>query len=227
RIIEGKKIDKVNDLKLKFLKDMEMAWRAILRDVFAAGGKSAQAEVKEARQEVKMQELDTVQLFEDSINQRGFFITGVERDRILKEARMIILSGIDRGYSVKETIKQLDELFLDDYDFDSGRLETIVRTNVNKAFNFGRRTIFEDPELEGYVVAYAYSSIIDSRTTPVCEALDGHVWRVGDEYLDLVQPPRHFQCRSLLIPIVQGEDYEVSKEVVKRDDLESFTGLIS
>lgn len=193
-IVEGKKFDRISELKLKFLKNMELAWRVILKDTFKAGAESAKSEVAMARRTERMQIDPVTAVFEEAINERAFFITGVERDRILRDARLILLAAIDHGWTTKEAIKQLDDLFLENYDFGKGRLETIVRTNTNKAFNFGRRTMFEDPALEGFVKAYQFSAILDATTTEICTRLDGKIYRAGDPYIDKITPPLHFNA---------------------------------
>ena len=225
RLVDGKKLDEVTDLKLKFLKDLQMTWRSILKSTFDAGKKSAQAEIKEAKKTAKMQEdIDLTQVFEDVLDERSFYITGLQRDQILIDARQILLNVIETGASTKEAIKQLEQLFEGQYEFDRQRLETIVRTNISKSFNWGRRRLFEDQSLDGFVNGYQYSAIIDSRTTAICEQLDGHAWLASDPYIDLITPPNHYNCRALLIPIVEGEDFTPSGEVVRRDALEAFKG---
>lgn len=224
RLIEGRKIGLIPDLKLKYLKDLQIAWRSVLRSTLDLGWESAAKEVKKPKKMASVQNLPME--FEDTLNERSFFITGIERERILKKSRQIIMSGIEKGETTKEVAHKLGQYF-EEYEIGASTLETIVKTNTNKVFNMGRRRFFEDPSLDGFVKAYQFSAIIDSRTTPICEKLDREIYAVGDPYIDKITPPLHFNCRSLLVPITEGEDYEVSKQVVKDDDLESFNGLIS
>ena len=213
----------ITDLKLKYLKDLQLAWRGIFRETFDSGFDSAQAEISPTR---KMESvINFPEEFEDTLNERSFYITGVDRDRILKKARQTLINGIEKGDTTKEVIHKLNQLFEGEYEIGAGQLEAIVRTNTNKVFNMGRRRYFEDPKLNGFVKAYQYSAIIDSRTSDICDRLDGKIYAVGDPYIDQITPPLHFNCRSLLVPVVEGEEYELSKQAVKDDDLE-FKGTI-
>ena len=53
-----------------------------------------------------------------------------------------------------------------------------------------------------------YSAVIDDRTTPVCEELDGKIFLMGSPELDRLTPPNHFNCRSVLVPVVVGDSYD-------------------
>lgn len=88
------------------------------------------------------------------------------------------------------------------------RLNTAVRTNVFDAFNEARYDYFTDPALDGFVEAFEYSAILDDNTTDICSELDGSQYRADSPVWDEYTPPNHFNCRSVLIPIVVGDDWE-------------------
>lgn len=239
KIIEGKKTEKIVDMKLKYLKDLQIAWRVVLKDTFDRGWDTAEDEFKAIKPDTKkMQFVSPSALFEEMISDRSFFITGVMRDAIRKDAGQIILNGIEKGHSTQDVIHRLNEYFTKHYtpiviqgqevglEEVPGRLETITRTNMIKAYNQGRRNFFESEEAEDFVQGYQFSAILDDRTTPVCEALDEETYRVGDPYIEKITPPLHFNCRSILIPITIDEKMTPSKKVVSEDDLASFEGKI-
>jgi SPP1 gp7 family putative phage head morphogenesis protein len=86
------------------------------------------------------------------------------------------------------------------------RLLTTVRTNLTDAYNQGR--VIEARKLGklGLVTGMQHSSVIDSRTTPLCRSLQGRVYRIDDGDLDRMTPPLHHRCRSILLPVVVGEE---------------------
>lgn len=45
-----------------------------------------------------------------------------------------------------------------------------------------------------------YTATLDSRTTPVCQSLDGELYNVGEGPM----PPIHMNCRSIRVPAVDG-----------------------
>lgn len=75
----------------------------------------------------------------------------------------------------------------------------ITRTAVNQVTNEARAEFFKANsdlfEEEQYV------STLDSRTTAVCRAYDGQRFEIGRGPI----PPLHFNCRSLRVPVLDGE----------------------
>lgn len=216
-IVEKQNISKINKLTLKHLKELQAAWKRILKNTYDGGADSANSEIKKFSTMVK----PLPALFEDTIEARSFYITGLENEQITKKVKTIILSGIDNGDTVDKTVSNLEEYFDDDYDWIKQpgpnvigqRLETIVRTNTIKAYNFGRRKQFESPELKGFVQGYQFSAILDARTSDICNTLDGKTYKITDPYISRITPPVHFNCRSLLIPITINEPFKPDKRI--------------
>lgn len=90
------------------------------------------------------------------------------------------------------------------------RVRTAIRTATFSAINEARYNFFTDPSMGGYVEALAYSAILDSRTTPICQELDGNVYPLRSDEWEKYRPPNHFNCRSLLVAVTQGDEYSIS-----------------
>lgn len=73
------------------------------------------------------------------------------------------------------------------------------------AVNVGRRQAAEDTEGINEVIGFQYSAILDDRTTEICTQLDGQTRAVDDYESAKLDPPNHFNCRSILIPITKAE----------------------
>ena len=67
-----------------------------------------------------------------------------------------------------------------------------------------------------FIEAYQYQAIIDNRTTLFCESHDGQVIKASDGELTFINPPNHFNCRSLITPIFVFEESEESKKIALR-----------
>lgn len=143
---------------------------------------------------------------------QAFAIAGIERDYVLKEAKMILQTGMKQGQATKEIMSNLRNVFdryiptgeiIDGKLLSPVRLETIVRTNISDAVNLGRATMMRDPLVKGFVPFEQWSAIIDDRTTLYCEDMDGRKFRIDDPLLD--PPPAHFKCRSIMVPITTIE----------------------
>lgn len=146
---------------------------------------------------------------------KAFTVAGVEREWILKEAKMALYNAIKNGDTLDTVIFRLGEVFAAAYLPDSpllspSRLETITRTSLNEAYNEGRLAQMADPDLGDFVPAVQYSAILDARTTPFCRSMHGRILKRGDPLVKKYTPPNHFNCRSLWVPVTKREPYQVS-----------------
>jgi SPP1 gp7 family putative phage head morphogenesis protein len=64
--------------------------------------------------------------------------------------------------------------------------------------------------MQGVVVAFQYSAILDDRTRANHAEMDGRIYLINDPIWDTWTPPNGFNCRCVLIPITKYEQFEVS-----------------
>jgi SPP1 gp7 family putative phage head morphogenesis protein len=97
--------------------------------------------------------------------------------------------------------------------------QAITRTAVNHISNQARREfihansdLFDEEQ---------YVATLDARTTPVCRANDGKRFPIGKGPL----PPLHFQCRSLRVPVIDGDALgeRPAKPVTEKQLLKEFS----
>ncbi len=164
----------------------------------------------------------------------AFWVAGILGDRVLSDVKGIILNGLKTGTAGSVMAEQIFDAFLpwlgdpnvirDEEQLAPYRLETIVRTNTTTAYNHGRLTQFLDPEIIRFVKGIRYSAILDTRTTEVCRFLDGLVFKPTDPNLESLLPPNHYNCRSLVVPIVAGEKVDAS-EFITPEQIGKARGL--
>ena len=75
----------------------------------------------------------------------------------------------------------------------------LVRTSVNQVANSSSQQTYEANQ--SVTSRYRYIATLDSRTSPICRALDGQEFNYGKGPV----PPQHFNCRSTTVPLI---DYE-------------------
>jgi len=165
-------------------------------------------------------------------NTKSFTITGDITDKSVSIVRQEIMNGIQYTKTRDEVTQSIYDRFVKDGMIPPGevpeqfinellagvspahRIETIVRTNSFEAINEGRIAYFEDPALDGFVEAYEYSAILDGRTTTICRSLGDpdapQVHATNDPVWDEIKPPNHFNCRALLVAIIQGDEWTES-----------------
>lgn len=150
----------------------------------------------------------------DYYDSKAFAIAGIERDNILKQAKLILLNGLRNGSNQKEVMFGLEQLFTkylvtgvmqDDELITPARLETIVRTNFSEAMNMGRKNMMDDPDLADFVPYRQYSAIMDDRVRESHAAMHGRIYKSTNPIWDTILPPNGFNCRCTVIPITKLE----------------------
>lgn len=81
---------------------------------------------------------------------------------------------------------------------NSRYLKTFIRTaNAHISSVAANETYKANDDI---VERYEWLSVLDSRTTAICQSLDGNRYKVGSGPM----PPAHFGCRSTTYPILKG-----------------------
>lgn len=214
----------MDDGKLPYFGEYRNVLNEMLRRVWEKGNKDGKAEVKQADMGLHDREIES---FADSFTPRAalkwlrnkeIHVAGIFSDGLLSGIKGILVNALKVGAASSVTIERLYDLFepfLGDPDvLEDGvppapyRLNTMLRTVTTEAYNHGRLTQYLDPDILPFIKGIRYSAILDERTTAVCRLLDGKVFKPGDTDLQSLAPPNHFNCRSLLVPVVVGEQVD-------------------
>jgi len=126
-------------------------------------------------------------------------VTG-ESAMLLSVSRDALMEGIRSGLTQVEIEKLIREKTQD--QASKARIMNIVRSNVARAWSGARLHEYQSLP-QGDITGYQVSAIMDHRTSPVCRKLDGKI--IKPEEVNRLNPPYHYQCRSLLIPVFQEE----------------------
>lgn len=110
----------------------------------------------------------------------------------------VLTKGLVAGYSNQKMARELRDKTNAAYD----RARRLVRTETNYIHNQATASLYE----ELGVVYYEYLATLDTRTSPMCSALDGKQFRYAERKYGVNYPPLHPWCRSTTIPIVYEDD---------------------
>jgi SPP1 gp7 family putative phage head morphogenesis protein len=86
-------------------------------------------------------------------------------------------------------------------ELSTARLETVLRTNTNRATTEGAAEVLRDERVQAFVPLVQYSATKDPRTRPAHRAMDGYVGTIEDFDRMGLTPPCGFNCRCALIPV--------------------------
>jgi SPP1 gp7 family putative phage head morphogenesis protein len=86
-------------------------------------------------------------------------------------------------------------------------INNVFRTNTSTYYAAGKWNSFTAiPEVRELVEYLEFIAILDDRTTPVCEGMDGTIKLVDDPIWSRMYPPNHYMCRSTVEPISKYEN---------------------
>lgn len=134
---------------------------------------------------------------------------------LVKKYANEISDGVKAGLSSKQIA---DNLRKNDANIKSKTIaNTIARTALHASYNRGAITDMLDDET---IVAFRFNAVMDSRTSDICEALDGKI--ISKEEIFRFLPPLHYNCRSVIEPIFFNEkiphDKLIDKNTYKTKD---------
>lgn len=170
----------------------------------------------------------------DYSNTRAFFITGVAKEEILKQARAYTLEWMKanlEAYPDEKFVSGLLDILRDWLPVRdaSGRMvntaartETIARTNVLDLYNYGRWAIFTSPAMAGWVEAFQFSAILDTRTTLLCRGLHGRIFTKEESKNWL--PPLHFNALESGTHILTRNGERHIEDITTSDEVMTHRG---
>lgn len=192
----------ISKLQPKYLKSLNAIVKRVYKEMVAKSRVHARNEIfaKQFTDEDK-----EINYYEDIVENEAFKTVGDYSALMSKNATNMIASGLKNNVAHSEIVKIMrNELKSETEQW----INTVVRTKTTEIFNETRKRFFESNEVaKEIVVAYQWSAILDTRTSYTCRELDGKIFDIS-EYTNIVKPPAHFNCRSLLVPITKFEHYK-------------------
>lgn len=222
------------------IKNIQKIISNTLKSGWKVGETQANIEIKKAERQAKKEFSKSINFARlgDNANKffdaKSFIIAGDLSQQVINIMKQEIMNGIQYSKSIKEVretiLKRLSSsgLISDESLISAGidlglanpkhRLDTVIRTASFMAINEGRLNYHTDPALDNFVRAFEYSSVLDSRTTTICNELGGaatgkpHVHSTDWPGWDKFRPPNHYNCRAILIPITEIDDWAESEQ---------------
>lgn len=176
----------------------------------------------------------------DYFRNRALLIKGLVDDDLTKQAKYQLFEHLKGGRILNETMGNLREVFepwvgdprkivpsgltgLAEDILQNYRLENIIRTETTTALNQGRAAVAD--AAGDFVIGFQHSSILDDRTTEVCQLADGIKFRKDDPRAVKLQPPLHFQCfPSGLVKLYTANGWRRIKDIRVGDQVLTHKG---
>lgn len=139
-----------------------------------------------------------------------FFVTAMNPEQT-RQVQELIAQVIEEKPSKSVVGKRIRLMNLGDFvttaqvqtgtELSSARLETVLRTNTNRALTEGQAEVLRDEKVQAFVPLVEYSATRDSRTRETHKAMDGYVGTMADFDRMGITPPCGFNCRCDLLPV--------------------------
>ena len=112
--------------------------------------------------------------------------------------RNVFIKGIVRG----DSYKQMENNLMNATNITQRKANMLVRTEANAIFNQSVRNVIEDNPL---VAGYRFRAVLDSRTSKICQNMDGKYIAKEDVKPGVNYPPLHPNCRSTVTTVLVGD----------------------
>ena len=145
---------------------------------------------------------------------RNGMLTGEATDKLARRLKGRLKFGDLGPLSVRQLAQAGGELTT----VANHQVMALVRTSLNQVANAASQQVYQANQ--DVTNRYRYVATLDSRTSPICRALDGQEFEYGKG----PTPPQHFNCRSTTVPVI---DYEgLGVEPPKQGKRRSRDGLV-
>jgi len=214
----------------KVLSDMRKIIRANLNDTVEVSYGLAKDEIPKKGFKVSGGVMDKTSA-ERFLSSKAVGETKVISTDVLTDVKRILEQAITYDYSLRETISTLESStklaeMIPKTDAAGravnipARIETITRTLNSQAWNQARTSLFNQPELKGFIQSFEYSAILDNRTSEICNTNDGRIRVDWGSWT----PPNHYNCRSLLSAVTTIDEWNGKQDALTQpgQPLEGF-----
>lgn len=160
--------------------------------------------------------------------QKAFTVSGVAQLDVVQDVYDSIGRAIDEGTSFADWSDGIDAVLEDAWggsvENPGWRIETIFRTNVQKAYSEGRYSQATDPDTLEDRPYWMFDAVMDGATTEDCGDANGTVLPADDPFWSDSVPPIHFGCRSTIITLTEEQAIEmgVAEKAPKLDVADGF-----
>lgn len=136
---------------------------------------------------------------------RAFDFAGNQATAVSDDLQELVHRSIEEEWTESQFKSALDLYqvrYTGDIADEAKQLNSRFRTGMSSAYNDARFELFRsNPNVAGL----QYSAILDERTTELCESLDQQIHPANDPHWLALQPPNHFNCRSIVVPVFVDE----------------------
>ena len=150
----------------------------------------------------------------DQYRRDAFTVAGTSDVRLIAKIRDqladVLQGGGTRADFTKAVAKLTTEAGVE--QLNAFTLDTVFSTNMAKAYSLGRYEQLTDPDVQDVLPFWQYMTVGDDRVRPEHAVLDGFQARSIDPVWRKIYPPNGFNCRCIVIPLLEEEAGDQASE---------------
>lgn len=152
---------------------------------------------------------DEYELLSGELRDLAFRIADVAQIDLVTQVWQALDRAIASGTTLEDFKHEIGEQLESAWGEDEPwRTETIFRTWVQRAYGAGRYALMTDELVREMRPFWRFVSVLDNRTSPICEELDGTTRPADDTWWKEHNPPLHHRCRSTVVSLTPEEAAE-------------------
>jgi SPP1 gp7 family putative phage head morphogenesis protein len=182
KIIQNTKPERMDSIKLKYLKELQIIFKSAFRELFKEAQGQAQSEIFKHN----FKTILPTQEFLDVFEQDTYNYIGDWEYSITKKAKQAMSAAMKDGTPLNSVIDIITKEGLADSE---ASIERYARTKTTELLNRARKDYFDK---SGVVSGYQYSAIIDDRVSEICSSLHGKIF--SNKAGEVPTPPLHFNA---------------------------------
>ena len=121
-----------------------------------------------------------------------------DKEKLINTLHTEMTQGFIRGDSLEDITKRITAKM----NVSKSNVKRLVRTESAAYRSKAQLKAFQDLEVEKYQVL----ATLDTRTSDICQDMDGKVFDFKDYEIGTTAPPFHVNCRSVTIPYFDDEE---------------------
>lgn len=191
---QNQKMQAINALEMRYSSQYEAAMKSQIMELFKFGQQQAAQELG-----VDPNDIPAAGASAAVLSAKASALTDLQFQKAASAIKLAAIQGLSKNQSEKQlnfTMKKASDNYLHGPD-----LKTSATITVSDAINVGRGSSAEKAGIQGA----QWSAVLDNKTCPLCEELDGKVISAHDPDFDAFQPPLHNGCRCIWVFIGSKE----------------------
>lgn len=187
----------VNDLKLKYLSDMQEVLRETCRMSHSKGEMSVESLDVFAVNSLKW------------VTQKALLHSTSLKDSLLNACKLLILNTINSNESKDECVLKIKEIFL------NLNTSMLLKSMINESYSQG--VLCKAKELGSTKIkGLQYMTVQDSSTSQACSILMNKIFKLDDPDIVRFSPPNGYNCRSYWKPVFNVNTLNINDYVTEQ-----------